>query len=205
MGNFVLGYEKVGKYQHILDVLVREVDGEFKVVLPRVPKKLPTRSELNFIDVWYFRDATREDGKATPVKINSDGREYLVLKLDVIRENAIYRLIPYDVTGREYIARVLVTEVVRSVKRDTEVQEVFYNEEGDLDLQLNYVEEIKREVSILGVTDVEDMRESKNIKTMMERDLDKGLINELIKEAGDSEIALAVIKGEEVLNVKNNK
>lgn len=180
-------------------MLIREEDGDFKIILPEVPRKMPTREELNFIDVWFYKDTWENNGKVVPKKMNSDGREYIVLEMDVLRDTSIFRIVPYNTKDNVYIARVHVKEVVQSVKRDTGVQNVFYNDEGDLDLQENYVENRKREVSILGVTDVEVMYQSEVIQKMMERDLEKGLINELIKEAGDCEIALAVIKGESIL------
>lgn len=191
----MLGYERVDKYNHLFDVLVTKEEEGYTLQVPHWPEKNFSMGQIQFIALEdYRKNGDKDKGMRQVYKMESGNRAYLVMRLDTLRDNVILRLVEFEETGQEYLVRVHLEEVVRKLERNTDTPEVFYNTEGDMELEETFKETLQREVNIVGVTNYKTGEVSETTQKELQEILTEGLIYGIIKEAGDSEISLAVTR-----------
>lgn len=189
---FVLGYERVDQDLQVLDVLLRKKEDGYKLVLPQLPGGNINSDELSFIGIDQFRKnpESKEKVRIDLFKINSEGRKYILAKLSEMRRNVVFRLI--EAQEDDFIVRCHINSITTGYEHSGEVPKVVVKENGKMDLEEErMIRHFYKKVSVQQVTpliggDFEDW------DTLREQ-VDNGLNADIIKEAGDSEIGLAVI------------
>lgn len=189
----VLGFERLQKNTFVLDVLLRKEEGKYRLVLPELDGSTLDVREMDFIDVESYKEKGYENEKVdfSFYKINSEGRIYGVMDLSKVRPNVMFRLVKEE--KHDFIARVKIIPYVVGYEKNEEVPSVFKTEDGRLDVE--YLEDVtlmKKVVNVEQVTGLsaEEFNDWDNLREQVK----EGLNLELIKEAGDCEIALAAIK-----------
>lgn len=193
----LLGYEKVDNYNQVIDILVRKTGEGYELIQPKDAIKEVSEQSVEFQgDEYYRKDLQVKKGNVKKYMMNSDGREYMVTKLSNMRDDVIFRMFHIEdasKTGDFYILRVHQKDVVEEVIKDTENPKVFYNDEGNMELEEHYNEQIRRELSINTATSLRTETRSQEVSEDKENILTEDMIGKIIKEVGDSEISLAVI------------
>ena len=189
---YVLGYERVDQELQVLDVILRKEEEKYKLILPKMPEGSIKSSELSFIDIDKFREnpEDKEKVKIDMYKINSEGRKYLLAKLSGMRRNVVFRLVKAQ--EGDLIVRFHVHSITMGYERSGEVPNVFINEDGKMELeQERMVRNYYKNVTAEQVTPVGN-NEFDEWDTLKEQ-IEDGLNKDIIKEAGDCEIGLAVV------------
>jgi len=189
---YVLGYERIVEDEHVIDVMLEKRDGKYELILPTEPKEKVRSSDLVFIGVQNFKEKGYENEKSAvkTYRIKSDDRPYILLTLSDTRKNVVFRCVKGSSNG--IIARVVITPIVLGYKESDKVPNVFYRSDGRMELETEeYRKQFIKDVKVIKATYL-DGREFTEVEEINEQ-VKNGLNRDIVKEAGDAEIGLAVV------------
>lgn len=151
----MLGYERVNEETHRLDFLLEEVaEGDYKMIVPTMPDRNVGMEDAVFVSMDYYQREKKENIDVQFVQVTSENEDdFLIANLDNTKENVIFRVTDVDTDNRIFIVRMDVIEVVTERVKIDEVPMLYYNEEGNLEL-----EEPRYEEKTSAVTTVKGFR-----------------------------------------------
>lgn len=190
----VIGYEKLNKYNQVNDIVLKREEGKYKVVQPRKPNENINLAASSFIDFDHYREKGKDgDVQLRPFIVDSDGREYVAMGVTKTKPRTIFRLLDLEPNEEYYLIRVHEENKVLRVEKSTEVPQLFRNEEGHLEMEEpRDIEHMEKVVNILTLTSLEGEYKPLYLEELKKQLPESDLLREIVKETGNTEIALAV-------------